>query len=326
MFAFADAEIIRLAKTAFVPVCADDWYQRSRTDAEGRFFKSIYKQGPRTIEADTHQGIYVFTANGELLEFKNAGHDVKTTREQLASGLRKWQRLPADRRRPGGLVIEDHGPLDPVYTRTPPAGGLVVNVHDRILDRTAGGFAKGSGMGTGGDRASRDFLWLTADDVKRLAPRSPRVGQTYAVPDAVTERILRYHLVDNTRGEPDHWGKDQIRRKELTLTVTAVAADGVTLQLDGEALLATDADPRAAERGYEVKLHGELRYVPAKQTFDRFDVAAVGDHWGVGTFTKKGARPGRGLLGIAFGLADPAVPANRVPPQGARDAAGYFGR
>ena len=34
-FAFADPEIIRLAQTAFVPVSADDWYQRRRKDAEG---------------------------------------------------------------------------------------------------------------------------------------------------------------------------------------------------------------------------------------------------------------------------------------------------
>ena len=61
VFAFADAEIIRLAKTRFVPACADDWYQRRRSDATGEFWKKVYKQGPRKNESSTHQGIYIFT-------------------------------------------------------------------------------------------------------------------------------------------------------------------------------------------------------------------------------------------------------------------------
>lgn len=320
MFAFSDAEIIRLAKTTFVPVTGDDWYQRRRTDAEGKFFKKVVAQGPRSPDAGTHQGIYVLTADGELLAFKNAGQDAAATREQLAQGLRKWQALPASRRDPGAVSVGDPGPPDPNYTRTPPAGGLIVRVNARILDTAGDRYAKAACDFPGGDRASRDFLWLTAADVQALAPREPRVGYAYAVPAAVADRVVRFHLVDNTRGEPDFWTKADVRSQALTLTVAAVSADGIDLRLDGSVLL------QAAARGYDAKLHGELRWVPGRQTFDRFEVAAVGEHWGAGTFTKRGERPGRGLLGVAFGLADPGVPADRVAPQGAREAAAYFGR
>ena len=44
--AFADREIIRLAAEDFVPVTADDWYQRRRQDAEGEFFRKVADQGP----------------------------------------------------------------------------------------------------------------------------------------------------------------------------------------------------------------------------------------------------------------------------------------
>lgn len=322
MFAFADAEIIHLAKTAFVPACADDWYQRRRQDAEGRFWKSIVRQGPRAEDASTHQGIYVFTADGELLAYKNAGQDAKATREQLAFALRKWNDLPADRRRPGAIVVEEHGPLDPDYSRTPPAGGLIVRVHARILDRDGAGFRKGTCDFLGGDKSARDFLWLTADDVKALAPVKAEVGYSYALPPAVADRIVRFHLVDDTRGEPEFWAKEDVRAQSLTLAVATVTPEAITLRLDGEVKLAT----AKADRGYEAKVHGELRYVPATKAFDRFEVAALGEHWGAGAFTSKGERPGRGLLGVAFGLADPTIPADRVAPQGARNLAAYFGR
>jgi hypothetical protein len=325
-FAFADPEIIALARTKFVPVCADDWYQRRRKDAEGEFFRKVADQGPRKGEGgSTRQGIYCLTADGELLAYKNAGQLVKETRDQLTRALRKWAALPAGRRDPGAVTVPPHGPPDPAYARTVPAGGLVVRVHARILERKGGDLVRGSCEFAGGDKAARDFLWVTADEVKRLAPPAAAVGTRYPVPAKVAERILRFHLLDNTRGEPSAWGKEDVRAQELTLTVTAAAADAVDLRLDGSAVLATAADADRADRGYDVRLLGTLRYRPGKGTFDRFEAAALGEHWGVGTYTGKGVRPGRGLLGVAFGLADPAVPANRVPPQGARVKTEYFG-
>jgi hypothetical protein len=323
-FAFADPEIIALAKTKFVPACADDWYQRRRKDAEGEFWKKVNAQGPRGAGSGTKQGIYVFTADGELLAFKNAGQDVQATRDQLATALRKWNALPADRRKAGGLVIPDHGPLDSNYSRTPPKGGSILRVHARILDRKGDGFEKGSCDFAGGDRAARDFLWLDAGDVKSLAAIQGDVGHTAQLPAAIARRILRFHLVDNTRGEPEAWKPEEVRSSAWTATVEAATKDGTTLRIDGEALLSTHADPAKAERGYEVKLRGTVRLSPSKG-IERFELVAIGEHWGSATITRKGERPGRGLLGITFELADPAVPANRVAPQGARDLMAYFG-
>ncbi len=322
-FAFADPVILDLAKTKFVPACADDWYQRRRKDSEGEFWKRVNAQGPRGAGNGTKQGIYVFTADGELLAFKNAGQDVAATREQLATALRKWNALPAERRKPGALVISDHGPLDPNYTRTPPKGGAIVRVHARILDRKGDGYVKGTTVFTGGNKSARDFLWLDAADLKALAAIRGDVGHAAPFPAAIARRILRFHLLDNTRGEPEAWTPEEIRSSGFTATVDTSTRDGTTLRIDGEALLATNADPAKADRGYEVKLRGTAR-ITAKG-LERFELVAIGDHWGSATFTRKGERPGRGLLGVSFELADPAVPANRVSPQGARDPGAYFG-
>ena len=138
---------------------------------------------------------------------------------------------------------------------------------------------------------------------------------------------LSHHMPSRAAsGVPRHdWTREQVRRSGLTLTVTGVTPDGVELRLDGDVLVATDADPGKADRGYEARLLGKLRYVPAKETFDRFDVAAVGDHWGESRYTP-GARPGRTLLGVAFGPVAGDKPADRVPPQAAREVGRYFGK
>jgi hypothetical protein len=315
-----------MATEDFVPVSADDWYQRRRNDAEGEFFRKVADQGPRKGQGgSTRQGIYVLTADGELLSYKNAGQLAEVTRDELKRGLEKFRKLPASRREPGAVHVGEIGKTDPVYTRTPPPGGLIVRVHSRILDRAGDDYCKGTCKTTGGDAAARDFLWLTKDEVKSMAPARAEPGFTYNVPKPVADRIACFHLVDNTRGEPPFWSRDQVRRARLTLSVVRATPEGIELRLEGDALLASDADQDKAERGYDVRLRGVVRYLPTKQSIDRFEIAAVGDHWGEGTFTR-GARPGRTLLGVAFGPVVGDRAADRVPPQGAREVNRYFGK
>jgi hypothetical protein len=324
--AFSDAEIIRMAREDFIPVSADDWYERRREDAVGQFFRKVADQGPQKgVGGATRQGIYCLTADGQLLAFKNAGQNADVMRNELRRALIAWNRLPPERRRPGAIVVEDLDRRDPRYSRTLPPGAVVVNVYTRILDRDpAGDFCKGTCSTLGGDRAARDHLWLTADDVKALAPATAKVGDRFALPKALSERIVRFHLTDNTRGEPPMWKKDEVRTCDLTLTVTEATEKHLQMRLVGTVLLTTNADPAQAARGFDVRLLGHVRCDRQQQVLERFDVVAVGDHWGEGTFTLN-ARKGRQPLGVVFELAQEGSSASMVPPQAAREIGAYLG-
>ena len=327
MSAFADPEIIRLAQDEFVPVTGDDWYQRRRADAEGAFFRAMSDQTERKSAGanGTRQGIYVVTADGLALSFKNAGQLTDQTRKELKKALAKFEQLPRARRAPGAVKVPPMGAPDANSDRRVPAGGLAVKVNARILERVGGEFEPGKCDSLGGGGSARDFLWLTADEVKAMLPARSEVGFRYPLPAPVATRIARFHLVDFTRGEPPFWTRDEIRNLDLTLTVTAVRGDAIDLRLDGTVLCATAADPAKAERGFDARLTGRFSYDGTR--FTRFDLAAVGDHWGQGPLVK-GARPGRSPLGVTFGPVIPpdGDPSDRVPPQAARDLAEYFGR
>jgi hypothetical protein len=323
--AFADPEILRMAREEYVPVACDDWYQRRREDDEGRFFRSVADQGPRRgAGGSTRQGIYCRTASGKLLAYKNA-QDAGVMRDVLRQGLAKWRRLPAAERRPGAYQYPGLAKSDERYVRTPPPGGLIVNVYTRILDHDEkDGLCRGSCDSPGGDQAARDHLWLTKADWQTLARAATRKGQHFPMPRPLADRLLRFHLVDNTRGEPDFWRPEDVRKAELTWTVEEATPASLRLRLDGSALLATDADPDKAGRGYDVRLLGYLHYDRSKGVLDRFDLLAVGDHWGASTFTP-GARPGRKPLGVAMELRRGNDPADLLPPQGARELRAYLG-
>jgi hypothetical protein len=329
VLAFSDREIIRIATEDFVPVAADDWYQRRRQDEEGKFWMSVAQQGRPREDEGTRQGIYCFTADGKLLAYKNAGNRPDVMRDTIRQGLRDWQKLPEASRKPGAVKVDDPATLDNRFARTPPHGGLIVNVYTRILDVAKsnpfekGELCRGKCSTPGGEAAARDHLWLTEAEWKGLIPTEAKRGQKVAMTPAVAERILRFHLTDNTRGEPPMWTRDQIRKHEMTLTVEEVTP--LRMRLDGWALLATRPDAENAERGFDVRLLGYIGYDRAKQAIDRFDVLAVGDHWGIGQNTRR-SRPGRMPLGVAFELANHKSTGDLVPPQAARQVNAYFGR
>jgi hypothetical protein len=316
-----------MATRDYIPVTGDDWYQRRRDDAEGRFLRRLGRQAGRGDESgtDTRQGIYCHTADGQLLAFKNAGQAPAVMRDTLRRGLDAWRKLPAERRLPGAVQVPGLDRSDANYTRTPPPGALVVVVSTRQLDHADGELCPCTGKPGVGAEAARDHLWITEAEWKAFAPPGAKTGDRFPLPVTLTERLLRFHLVDNTRGEPLFWRREDVRGT-LTLTVEAATDTEIRLRLEGTALL--QAPPRALtkERGYDVSLLGHITVNRVKPSVERFDVVALGDEWGDHTFTQPGARPGRTPLGVAFTLARGGSSADRVPPQGAREVREYLGK
>ena len=321
---FSDARIISLINDNFVAVAMDDFFQRRRQDAEGEFFRKVADQGPRKgVGGSTRQGIYAFTSDGKLLQYRNH-HDPAVMRKFLEDALVTWKKLPASQRAKGSIEVPDLARIDTRWVPTMPKDTLIVNVHARILDRDNDSFSPGTCRFPGGQRASQDHLWIRAEEWQALMPKDAKEGQQIAIPEKLLYRLARFHLVDNTRGEPPMWQSREIRKADVKLVVEKVQATQVRLKLTGSLVLATDADLDKASRGYDVSLLGELCYQPAQRKITKFNVVAVGDHWGEGTYTR-GARPGRQPLGVAFELADPSRAASRVPPQAMREAGNYWG-
>ena len=336
--AFSDSEIVRLGREQFVAVACDDWYQRRRRDAEGEFFTGVANQGPRKGEGgSTRQGIYILTASGKLLSWKNVGQNPTAMLGMMREGLEKWKRLPDSERAPGAVKVPEHGEVDADYYRQPPPGGLIVKVYARALDRqktsspidvglSAAGFTDAQCTIGSGDEASRDHLWLTETEWRSLIPGRPSAGLRYPLPPKISERILRFHLVDNTRGEPPMWRRSEIRTNDLSLTIDKVSDAEVQMRLEGRAVLATDVDYEKASRGYLPRLTGVIIYDRKQRRLKQFDVVAVGDHWGSGAFTRRNAREGRTALGVAFEIVSGESPSDRIAPQAAREIREYFGQ
>jgi hypothetical protein len=113
--------------------------------------------------------------------------------------------------------------------------------------------------------------------------------------------IARYHLVDNTRGQPPVWDKADVR--ELALTIE-----------NGKLAGKIHLEHGKQSRGFMAELTGEVQFMDGVQS--QFDVLAKGEYWGTGEFTLE-PPPGKFPLIVAFRLADRQDVADLIPPHGA---------
>ena len=277
-----------MLRTRFVPVAIDQAYQRRQKDSEGEFYRKIAGQGPRSNFQSTTQGLYIATAQGKLLLYNNNRDPAKVQR-LLKEKLNIFQQNLAEYSR---AVAIKPGKVDARYNVSPPKGGLVVRVRAKVL----GGYEPTTDRWRAifQSALSRDNLWISSAEHQALVQ-----GQ---IPVSLQKRIARFHLVDNTRGEPPMWREKEIRQLKMTVRGN---------RIEGQVLLRTDS----GDRGYQAELFGELEVKAGKVV--RLDLLARGDFWGDGPYTRN-APKGRFPLAVSFTLADGTDVADRIPPQGSR--------
>ena len=285
---FAQPELVRLLKSRFVPVAIDQAYQRRQKDTEGDFYRKIAGQGPRNNFQGTTQGFYIATAAGKLLLYNN-NRDPEKVLRLMKQKLAEFESTGESPNAVAGIEAEK---IDSRYNVSPPEDGLVLRVRAKILDGYEPTTDRWRGIFQ--TAVSRDNLWVSKSEHAALA-----AGE---VPKSLQQRIARFHLVDNTRGEPPMWRPDEIRQLNMKLQ-------------DGELTGTVALETSRGDRGYDAQLRGQIEVKDGKVV--RLDVVCLGQFWGEGTYTR-GAPRGKFPLAVSFTLADGSDVADRIPPQGSR--------
>ena len=286
-----------MLKSDFIPVAIDQWYERKQKDAKGEFYRKIAGQGPRNNFSQTTQGRYVCDAEGNLLAFNN-NRGPEKIRAMMKAVLKEWK---------GRENVQpiQATQLDPEFDVRPPSNGLVLRVNAKVLS----GYEHDpkSWKVAFEQSISRDNAWFTEQELTQLTQRIQQGGE---LPKKLMERVARFHLIDNTRGEPPRWRKDQIKQLKVSIDQGGKITGSVHLETaDGK-------------RGFVAKLLGVAQ--TSNGELKRFDLVAKGQFWGRGRFTGH-APEGKFPLAIAFRMADGTDPADNMIPHGAKGwVDGYY--
>jgi hypothetical protein len=242
----------------------------------------------------TLQGLHVINAAGDLVGYV---YDFRpeSVLAMLRQSLKKF--IPVE------APPIDFSRKDAKFTL--PEGGLVVEVtakvrggHDPVQKKE--GTVEYDMQKAWKDSLGRERLWVRRDEAEALAGGD--------LVSSLKTRIVRYHLLDNTRGTPTAWTEGDIRKMDLSL------AGG---RLAGSVHLET----KSGDRGFKAELLGFIESKEGKVI--RFDLVARGLFWGEGRYTP-GAPSGPFPFAVAFRLADPGDRLYRLVPDAVRCFPGYL--
>ena len=238
----------------------------------------------RKIQGTT-QGLYAGTADGQLLASTNNRSPEKVL-TMLKKALNDFKPLNTK-------VIEateNKGNWNPNLKF--PEGGFCAKVNGRVL----GGYEETDNKWRNlvQKAISRDNLWASKEEHESL--------KKGIFPLSLQKRIARFHLVDNTRGEPPMWKEDEI----VTLDIK---------MLDGKVSGSVSLKSKDGSRSYSAEILGYIHFDESSLT--RFDLVAYGKYKGEGPYTK-GAPKGEFPYAVSISLADGTDSADKVPPQGSR--------
>ena len=286
-----DPEVASLLRTRFIPVAIDQHIHRRLDNEEGRQFAAIVKQAGSLVELSA-QGFYIFNSSARLKSFRHT-QDVAVVKRLLADALSEADveqsvSEPSSRDDNSNFVLN------------PPGDVVVLDVVSRVL----GGYDAPADSREAILQSARgcDHCWIRRDEIAEIASGS--------MPQSLLTRMARYHLVDNTRGEPPMWDADEVR------DLIAGLHDG---DLTGSVRLETES----SRRGYSATLFGRVN--AEGEVLKEFDVVARGLAWGGGSYNS-GAPRGKYPLAVRFTVARGIWPFDSVPPGAARTrVAEYLG-
>jgi len=285
----------------FVPA-ADEVYRlqnlQTGTDPECRLFQKFAELGhyggrPGT----TRQGTYCATPSGVLLASVNS-NDPKRIADMLQGALAKWKTLPRDERLLPNDPRKQWGEVKRPE-RFYPKDGLVLYVTSRDMPREAAK-AKPAKADWREHAWNQDYAWFTASEAKQLLPKQVEVGQKRQLPVPILHRIACAHLVDNVRGQTAPFEENQVKKARLTVEVTAVDGNVVSLRIEGETLT---ADEGTRKHGLDMRLLGKATYHLTKERFLTFEMVAVGSRWGATQLNSRKGDLEAAPIGILFTLA-----------------------
>lgn len=296
MFTFDKPEVAEILTKQFIPVAVDIWYYEHVQHKTGDFYRKIVSQREGMsdqLEANkTTQGFYIFDSDGKLYEGWNS-RGSETLLQKLRKTLGSFKN-PAAAPEPGE---------DPEQERRPPRGSVVIDTFCKITEASYASGKVNPHTQAFRDSTGRDHLWITKGEANSVMRGK--------LQKSLVNRIVRFHLNDFTRGEPDMWALADIQKADL-----ALVPEGRGYRLTGDVALSADR----GRRGYVAQMFGIVETDGSRIT--RFDAVAKGRFHGEGKFTKN-APPGEFTLVVAFRLATGNV-ASLSPPQGIADFGAYL--
>ncbi len=144
-------------------------------------------------------------------------------------------------------------------------------------------------------------------------PEDLTVGRSTQLSPDLATRLVRFHLVDNVRGQTLPFAGQEVLQADITIKVIGQAQDQVQLSIQG-ASRAESKGPWTMDknlwwvsgehpRGFRTKIYGEALFDLKSQSFTSFEMIAKGIRWGSSPINGRGQSKGPSPIATLFRIA-----------------------
>lgn len=243
---------------------------------------------------DTIQGFYIMAADGTSYGWLN-DNDANEVSSFMDRALPQFQNRHAQNIQISDALMKEK------WSQTPPPGTAVVRVFSRIRPLPQGAHDSNNAVG-------RDHLWIYPSEIDAMIEGAEQ-GGAVELPQTLVARMVRFHLLDNVRGEPDMWKGDEIRQADFTAGARQIGSNRLAVSFAGT----FNQETQNKKRGFQGHIKGELEIDKASKQVVRFRAYGEGKAWGVSRFTPNAPR-GQFPLVIAMIETNDAI-SKVVPPE-----------
>ena len=295
--------MIEISKN-FIPTTDEVWRLQGVKANDASLFQEMADKGHYRRVGGSRQGIYVCSANGSLLSSVNS-LDPDVVLETIKTGLSKWEELPkSDRQLPDNFSLRASHRWEDSY----PEDGLVLKgaKADLLTDPPK--------LSERGDRWNMDHVWFSKDEMNLWLPDKYDIGTTHECPQVIKDRLFRFHLVDNVRGQTLPFAAEEIKDAELSIEVTENNSSFVTLKITGSSkavakgqwlLGENDWTPdHELDHSIETNMIGNAIYNTVAKNFIEFEMVALAEWSGKTQNNGRRFGPDTGKIGMVYNLAE----------------------
>lgn len=276
--------MIKILQTQVIPAVGNTHeLQNQKFEASKWFMEMATSVNSRVKDGVTAQGFYVAGADGKGYGFNNNRTPDRVI-DFLQRGMAGFKKDP-----PAKVEITDDA-VNSKFARVADPSVSILQVYSRIKPMPQGCDELNQNIG-------REFLWIYPEEIQAIRENS--------LPSSLSRRLVRFHLVDNIRGEPEMWKPGEIKRSDFSLKRLGSNRYAITGSFS----------MNAGARGLEGTLEAEMTLHPKEDRIAGFKGFASTTAWGAGAYTP---RPPAGKFPILFAIVPATADYAKVtPPTGA---------
>ena len=298
----------------FIPTTDEVWRLQGAADRDALMFQEMADKGHYRKVGGTRQGIYVCSPSGELLSSVNSlSPDVVL--EVIQDGLDTWDQLPRSKRNLPEDFIKN---IEHRWEDSYPENGLILKGTKTDLLSDPPKFSER------GDRWNMDHIWFNKNEAKKWIPKDYIKGEKIECPKIIKDRLFRFHLVDNVRGQTLPFAPQEIKKSNLQVEIIEVDSLELKINISGSSLAIAKGPWLLGENDWtpnhkldhsiETKVLGSGIYNIIEEKFEDFELVIIGRWRGKTQNNGRKLGPNDGHIGIIYCITDDSYTNKIAPP------------